>query len=126
MNALFLTTQGDSVTTLAETLEIEGYGCALIEVYGRLSISDLSEELFLCSDITEDVFVNTVKLPVLRRLKMNSKGLITNTIEKPIWLTVTRQAISKVRLFICNGQGDIKTFSGRGLYCTLLLIPNRL
>lgn len=125
MNALYLWTNGDSVTTLAETIEIEGYGCALFDVHGQLKEASPSKPYYLCSDISDDVFVNNIKLPVLRQLKLNSKGFVTNEIEKPIWITVTRRSISKIRLYLCDDEGNIFSFKGRGLYCTLLLVPHK-
>lgn len=125
MNAVYLWTKGDSTTSLAEPLEVDRYGCSLFEVHGKLETKDFSKPFFLCSDITQDVYVYGGKLPVLRQLKLNSKGFIVNDIQRPIWLTVTRTTISQIRLFICDEIGNVQSFGGKGLYCTLLLIPNK-
>lgn len=125
MNALYLWTDGDTVTTLAETLEIEGYGCALFDIHGQLKDASPTKPYYLCSDISNDVFVGNTKLPVLRQLKLNGKGFVTNSIEKPIWIEVTRRSISKLRLYLCDEIGNVFSFKGRGLYCTLLLVPNK-
>ena len=38
MNAIYASTKGDSVINLAQTLEIEGYGVGVIEVYGKTKV----------------------------------------------------------------------------------------
>ena len=124
MNVIYLWTNGNHVTYLAETLELEGYGCGVIDVHGKLENGN-GHSYYLCCDMTEDVFVNNIKLPVLRQIRTNSKDFISSQINHVIWLKITRSTISKIRLYICNEKGDVQSFKGRGLFCTLLLIPNK-
>ena len=59
-------------------------------------------------------------------LKTNpSGGIINNSIHKVIWLEITRRAISKIRLYICDEKGKLVSLNDKPLYCTLLFIPNR-
>lgn len=125
MNAVYLWTNGDTTTSLAQTIEVDRYGCSLFEIHGKLDVTNYSEPYFLCSDVSQDVFVYDTKLPVLRQIKLNSKGFIVNDLTRPIWLNVTRPSISQIRLFICDRHGKIHSFTGKGLYCTLLFIPNK-
>ena len=37
MKMVYLTTDGDTTTELPCTLEVEGYGCALIELQGKIT-----------------------------------------------------------------------------------------
>lgn len=127
MNALYLWTNGDTVITLADTLELEGYGVGLIEMHGKIVISGIpnNDPLYLCSDISQDTYVRNIKLPVLREIKRNGNGLVINDLCKTIWLKVTRQSISKIRLYICDVLGNVVSFDKKKLYCTLLFIPDR-
>ena len=127
MNALYLKTNGDTVNTLAETLEIEGYGVSVIEIFGKVPLPSKykNQPLFLCSDISQDTHVGNIKLPVLRMLKTNSNGIVNNSIYKLIWLEVVRRSISFIRLYICDINGEIISLGDKTLYCSLLLIPDR-
>lgn len=128
MNALYLKTNGDTVATLAETLELEGYGVGVIEMYGKIIVENKShgDPLFLCSDINQDSYVENIKLPVLREIRRNQKnGFVNNNINKIIWLKVTRRSISKIRLYICDAKGNIVSLKNKDLHCTLLFIPDR-
>ena len=46
MNALYLSTHGDVITELATPLEVEGYGCGVIEQTGKVH-SGFQEDLYL-------------------------------------------------------------------------------
>lgn len=124
MNALYLSTDGDRITSLSEVLEIEGYHCAVIEMYGKLD-TDNGKPLYLCSDIAQDVFVNNKMLPVLRQITTKTNGNVNTDMSQIIWLNVTRRGISKIRLYITDDLGNVVSFPNQTLYCTLLLIPNR-
>lgn len=127
MNALYLKTNGDTVNKLSETLEIEGYGVSVVEIYGKVPLPARykNKPLFLCSDISQDTHVGDIKLPVLRMLKTNSSGIVNNNIHKLIWLQVVRRSISFIRLYICDINGEIISLDEKTLYCSLLLVPNR-
>lgn len=127
MNAVYGYTNGDTVITLAETLEIEGYGVGVIDIFGKVSLPSKyrNKPLFLCSNITQDTYVGNKKLPVLKMLKTNQSGIINNNIYKLIWLRVTRRSISNLRLYICDINGEIVSLGSKTLYCTLLFVPDR-
>lgn len=122
---LYLNCSGDSVTYLAETLEIEGYGCGLIDVQGRLvTEKKVNESLFLCCDFCEDSFVDESKLPILRQMKKNQNNVSIKDINHVVWVKISRYSIRKVRLYICDKFGNIPSFKSGSLQCSLLLIPS--
>lgn len=128
MNAVYAWTNGDTITHLAETLEIEGYGIGIVEIYGRPKIDSKykNKALFLCSDICQDTYVGSIKLPVLRMLMTNSNSAVTtHDIKKVIWLRVTRRSINHIRLYICDEKGELVSLGNKRLNCTLLFIPDR-
>lgn len=123
MNTLYLSTDGDRVTHLSETLEVESYHCAIVEMHGTLNQSN--KPYYLCSDIAQDVFVAGRMLPVLREVVTDENGTVVTNLSHKIWLNVTRRGISKIRLYIVDEEGNILSFPDQVLYCTLLLIPHR-
>lgn len=122
MHALYLNTNGDSVTNLAVQLDVEGYACGVITMRGSTNAFE-DKSLFLCCDIIEESNINDKRLPVLREIVFNKKGTISNKIEHIIWLQVLRPTISSIRLYICNENGEIVSFGNKKVYCTLLFIP---
>lgn len=124
MKALFLSTSGDNTLDLPLPLEVEGYGCGIIEISGRID-SLKSEQLFLCCDICEESFTGKTMMPILRNIKRRTNGIIINEINHVIWLRVMRPHISSIRLYIANQFGDIIALPKNNLKCTLLFIPPR-
>ena len=124
MNALYLSTNGDSITQLPTTLEIQGYGCGVIEMTGKVYHSE-KEPIYLCSDICEESIVGQSKMPVLRRIKRGASGIVNSNIHNVIWLRVMRPTISSVRLYISNSKGEIISLGDEKLNCTLLFIPKQ-
>ncbi len=123
MEILYLNTTGNTRTTLAEPLDMDHYQCTVVEMSGKTSTRNVPKEMYLCSDIVGDVFVHDMKLPMLRRIRINSQGKVMNVIHIPIWIPIRRQTLSKIRLYICNEEGNILSFSQKGLSYTLLLKP---
>lgn len=122
MKVLYLHTNGDKTTNLIETLDVLGNVCCVVNVQGKIDgIPSTTEPLYLCSNITQDVIVNDTKLPALCQFKPNSKGFVDFKCDSLIWLDVRHHFLSHVHLYISNENGDILSFGGRGLYCTLLI-----
>ena len=124
MNAVYLSTSGDTTTQLPIPLEIQGYGCGVIEMTGKVYYSE-KEPIYLCSDICEESFVGNNKMPILRRIKRGANGIVNSNIHNIIWLCVMRPTISSIRLYIANGKGEIISLGNEELNCTLLFIPNK-
>ena len=122
MNAVYLFTDGDRTTDLPIPLEVEGYGCGVIEMTGKIK-NGFKDNLYLCCDICEESYVNNIRLPVLRYLNRNSNGLINKGIDHVIWLRVMRPNISSIRLYIADENGEIVSVEGNKLNCTLLFVP---
>lgn len=123
MKALYLTTLGDTTIKLPTTLEVEGYGCGVLELTGKV-LSGFKEPLYLCCDICEESLVGDKRMPVLRFLNRNLKnGNVNNSIDHVIWLHVMRPSISSIRLYIADENGQVVTVEKNSLHCTLLFIP---
>ena len=124
MNAVYLSTNGDTTTQLPTPLEMQGYGCGVIEMTGKVYYSE-KEPIYLCSNICEESIVENIKMPILRRIKRGASGIVNSSICNIIWLRVMRPTISSIRLYIANGKGEIITLGSEKLNCTLLFIPNK-
>ena len=124
MNAVYLSTNGDTTTQLPTPLEMQGYGCGVIEMTGKVYHSE-REPIYLCSNICEESFVGNIKMPILRRIKRGASGIVNSSIRNIIWLRVMRPTISSIRFYIANGKGEIITLGAEELNCTLLFIPNK-
>lgn len=124
MNAVYLATNGDTTTQLPIPLEVQGYGCGVIEMTGKVYHGD-KEPLYLCSNICEESIIGGNKMPVLRRIKRGVGGIVNSNIHNVIWLRVMRPTISSIRLYISNGNGEIISLGSEELNCTLLFIPNK-
>ena len=122
MKAIYLTTDGDTTTELPVPLEIEGYGCGVIEMSGKVR-TGFTDNLYLCCDICEESYVNNIKMPVLRYISRNRNGLVNKPIDHVIWLRVMRPNISSIRLYISDEHGKIVSVEDNFLNCTLLFVP---
>lgn len=115
----------DVTTTLAVPLHVEEYGCGLVSVQGSVNTVDAKTKklpLYLCTDVCEDSNVDGIKIPVLRQLIRNPKGMV-NDVNNIIWLRVNRPIIRNVRLYISDNKGELVSLSSGWLSCTLLFIP---
>ena len=84
MKALYLSTTGDSIIELPLPLEVEGFGCGVIELSGHAESP--KEDIFSCCDICEESFSGETMMPILRNIKRKANGFITNEINHVIWL----------------------------------------
>ena len=82
--ALYLSTTGDNTIEFPLPLEVEGFGCGVIELSGL--VESPKEDIFLCCDICEESFSGESMIPILRNIKRKANGLITNEINHVIWL----------------------------------------
>lgn len=121
MTILHLWTNGDHITQLAETIYLEDSLVGLVNISGKIVLPSTwtMKPLFLCCNFIEDVYINNLKLPVLSVFTTNSKGLVNSVINHVTWLRAETDTVFRPRLFICNDSGDVLTFQGRGIYCTL-------
>ena len=138
MKCMYLETSGESVTILQEPLNFYNWGCAIIQIHGRLSskknkrhttdiveTSKKSKDLFLCCDLIEQSYVGTIKMPVLRNFTRNTTGVINENIPHALWLKVTRTDVSRIKLYITDRSGEIISFDKGSLKCTLLFIEHK-
>lgn len=115
----------DKTITLAIPLKMEGYGCGLFEISGRVVNTNGQKRnpLYLCCDICEDSNVHDTKMPVLRHLIRNANGVIQNNINNVIWLRINRPIVSSIRMYIATAEGDLASLSSCKVDCTLLFTP---
>ena len=104
-------------------LELDGCVCGIIKMSGRLIT--YKGDLFLCSDICEESLVGDIVIPVLQRIKRKSNGFIINDINHVIWLRMMRPQLTSIRFYIVNERGDIMSFGGDKLKCTLLFTSSQ-
>ena len=135
MHAVHLSTNGDTTTILSTPLEVQGYGCGVFELDGKVIVpkrllktnkpqqpaeeeedvnngsqvipvdEGYTDNLYLCSDIVEESDVGSIKMSVLRYLKR--KNGIPTEINNVIWLQVMRPSISSIRLYIADETENI-------------------
>lgn len=125
MNAVYLSTTGDTTTVLPTPLEVQGYGCGVIEISGKLIPRDDNGNLYLCCNIVEESFVGSIKIPVLRYMKRSQSGNVNSTLNHIIWLKVMRPTITSIRLYIANDKGEVVSLPDSKVNCTLLFIPHK-
>ena len=133
MKAVYLSTNGDQTTVLPFPLEVQGFGCGVFEMNGKVFLPRNQDNgnknkkdignLYLCCNIVEESFVRKIKIPVLQCIKRKN-GVITGVINKIIWLKVMRPTISTRRLYICDEQGELVSLPHNRLNCTLLFVPD--
>ena len=102
MKAVYLSTKSDQTTVLIFPSEVQGFGCRVVEIIGKVLLpknkKDISN-LYLCCNIVDESFVGNLKIPVLRCIERKN-GVITSNINNIIWLNVMRPTISSIRLYI--------------------------
>ena len=67
MKAVYLSTNGDPTTVLPFPLEVQGFGCGVVEINGKVFLPKNKKyisNLYLCCNIVEDSFVGNFKIPV--------------------------------------------------------------
>ena len=68
MNAVHLTTLGDTITHLPLPIEVEGYGCGIIELMGKVQ-NGFGHPLYSYCDICEESTVGNIKIPCFKVFK---------------------------------------------------------
>ena len=129
MKVLYLSTNGDTTTVLPYPLELQGYGCAVIDMNGKITSPKSGsngpyDNLYLCCNIVEESLVENVKMPILQTIIRRNNIVSPGQIHNLIWLKVMRPSISNIRLYIADKTGDIISLSRNKLNCTLLFVPN--
>lgn len=133
MEAIYLSiNEPDQVLILPTTLNLEEYGCALVEAGGTFEPYS-GRPLFLCCDFVRPSVVGSRLLPVLRRLPVarlkkndgKTVGKFDGSFEKMLWFPLTRSELGEVRLYITDKRGERVSFDRINLNCTLVCIPKQ-
>ena len=102
MKTLYLSTNGDTTTVFPFPLEIQNYGCALIDMNGRITSPKIDtngpcDNLYLCCNIVEESLVGNIKMPILQTIIRRNNIVSPGQIHNVIWLKVIRPSISSIR-----------------------------
>lgn len=114
---------------LPQTLATEGFKCAVLELKGTISPWKKENDLFLCGNFLSESIIQGKSLPILRRIYFEDKNLhnfqnINVKFEKLLWVDVSRKKIDEVKLYLCDDEGRIPSFTEVALSCTLVCIPH--
>ena len=100
----------DFTIDLFPILELKGeWECGLLEIDYKPSNIDL----FLYCDLCESSFVHGNYLPLLRFVKKVS------IYERPMFFPISREVVSRLRLYIRDAEGKVPSFNIKELKCTL-------
>lgn len=104
----------DFTIDLGKQLVLKGkYQCALTEIEYKGKCGDL----YVYTDLVDSSYVTGGFLPILRIVK---KPVV---IEKPYYLDVTRELVSKLRVYIRTEDGELPSVVPESLRCTLRIVP---
>ena len=153
MQAVYLSTNGDTTTFLSTPLEVQGYGCGVIELNGKVLVpkkllrtnkqrtqpepipkppeKSEEDEQNINEGFTDNLYLcsDIVEESDVGNIKMpvlrylKRKNGIPVEINNVIWLHVMRPSISRIRLYIADETGKILSLPKNTLNCTLLFIP---
>ena len=122
---LYFTLEDENTFQLAKTINTDKYLCGISYLEGKVVTPSYkkSDRLFLCSDVCQESYVNSIKLPILCEIYRNKKnGTVINEIYNITWLRILRPNISSVKLYICDEEGSTVSFWTGQLRCSLLFI----
>ena len=129
MNVIYVEmSSSNQRVTLPKTHDMEGKGCALFEISGRVApYTDMP--LFLCVDFIEESTVGGKTLPILRRIQLipddeSPEASIDQVFHKMLWLPTSRDRVDELRVYISDEHGNIRSFDYCQISCTLVCIPH--
>ena len=104
MKVLYLSTNGDTTTVLPYPLELQGYGCAVIDMNGKITSPKSGsngpyDNLYLCCNIVEEPLVENVKMPILQTIIQRNNIVSPGQIHNLIWLKVKTQHIKHKAIY---------------------------
>ena len=119
---LYFTFEGENTFQLAKTINTDKYLCGICNLEGKIVTPNYkkSQRLFLCSDICQESYVNSLKLPILCEMIRNQGGSVINEFYNITWLRILRPTISSLKLYICDEEGSTVAFDSGELRCSLL------
>ena len=106
-----------------EEILLGGFTCGVFEMKGEITPVVNGEHFFLCGNFIKESIFPEGKIPVLRRIPWNDKGMINIKFKKILWLPINREKISEMKLYICDSLGNVPSFNNVSLSCTLVCIP---
>lgn len=111
-------TPGDFIVTLPKRYILSGrWECALMELTMHFSDDVSQSRVYVCCDIVVDSYVRNTMLPILRAQDVAAEQrYVQNTYTHPIYLDVSTQELSDIRIYIRNdrmqtGKSNIEYFN---------------
>ena len=106
----------DFTIDLLPFLDLKGkWECGLLEIEYKPSKKDM----FLYCDLCDSSYVQGNYLPLLRFVKK------CEIYEYPLFIPISREVVSHIRVYIRDAQGNIPSFSVQDLRCTLEIRKTR-
>jgi len=104
--------------------------CGLFYVRGEIKLTNKNptfqeKNLFLCSDMlkAESIISGGIRLPILRNLIVkNGSGQVNMKISEVLWLDTDAVKLSKIRLYLKDGNNNIPSVELCQLQLSLLII----
>lgn len=115
----------DFIIELPNVLELHE-PCVIVlnelEISGDFQKNGIKELYILC-DICESSFVNNGMHPVLRRITTSKiKGtVLIKEYERPIEVVIKEKRISRLRIYLTDGDMKTPSFISKPLKCTLTI-----
>ncbi len=130
MNVIYVDMDSSSQSiALPVTLSMEGHGCALFEIRGRVK-PYTSVPLYMCVDFIDNSVIGPKLLPILRRVRLKrikgnarQEATIEHVFSKMLWLPVNRSPLEEIRVYLSDANGQVPSFDQCHLTCTLVNIP---
>lgn len=113
----------DFIVSLPKPYVLDGcWECGLLEMNMQLSNDIYLSRVHVCCDIIEDSYVRNNMLPILRSQELTPKqSLMQITYVQPFYLSVSKQEIRSIRIFIRNDQLQAIPSKIQRLSCVLCL-----
>ena len=102
-------------------LELSENVVGLINLTGHVQSRDERRKspLYLCCDICEESNVSNTVMPIIRQIFRSQGGTISNNINHVMWIKITRNSVSKIRLYIADVTGNLQPLANCHLNGTL-------
>lgn len=119
-------TPDDFLVTLPKTYLIDdSWECAILELNIDMYDDVSTAKLYVCCYIIGDSYVKNTMLPILRAITLK-RGINQITYTNPFYMTVSKQEISQIRIFIRNKDLSVLHYQVNFFNCTLCLRKKKL
>lgn len=111
---------GDFVVVLPRTYRLNGrWECALVELTLKPQTEQRSDRLYVCTDLIDESYLRDTFLPILRTILPTDEDVIDIEFGTPHYMSIHRNELDRVRIFIRGDRLQPCRFKIDHLYCTL-------